>query len=145
MVHLLLRSYQKAFKEELLPSTKLFNSKRKQGEALFLIGNPVMAHNNAEDPCLSYANSAALQLWSRRWEDMIGMPSRLTTPKEEQAERNNALKQATQTHAVENYEGIRINSQGELFIIKNARIWTVWDENKHICGQAATFNYWRKI
>ncbi len=104
-----------------------------------------MAHDNSSDPCLNYANSAALQLWNRRWDDMIGMPSRLTTPQEEQKQRKAALAQASKRHAIKNYQGIRINSQGELFIIKNARIWTLFDEKNHPCGQAATFDCWWKI
>ena len=145
IVHLLLKSYQKTFNESLLTSPQNFNSELEEGKALFTMPQPVMAHDNTNDPCLNYANASALQLWSRCWKEMIGMPSRLTAPETEQAQRNNALKQADKNHAIKNYQGIRIDSKGKLFMIKNARIWTIWDEQGSIFGQAATFNLWEKI
>ena len=112
---------------------------------LFSMSKPVMAHSNAKDPCLNYANSAALQLWSRCLNEMIGIPSRLTAPKDEQKQRKKALEAALSKNGIKNYQGIRINSKGELFMIKNARVWTIWDENKKPCGQGATFDCWWKI
>ena len=107
--------------------------------------NPVIAHDNEVNPCINYANAAALQLWSRCWTEMIGMPSELTAPKEERKKRNNALLEVSQKHSITNYQGIRINSQGEYFKIKNARIWTIWDEKDLVYGQAATFQDWYRI
>ena len=107
--------------------------------------NPVMAHDTSTDPCLNYANAAALQLWSRCWDEMIGMPSRLTAPEKERAKRQDALLEVNSEHAITNYQGIRVNSKGEYFTIKNARIWTIWDENNLIYGQAASFDNWCRI
>ena len=145
VVHLLLTSYQNSYGKKLLDSSKSLYSVKNAGAILFNIKNPVMAHDNAKDPCLNYANDAALKLWNMGWNEMIGMPSRLTTPKKEQEQRNKALSQATKTQAIKNYQGIRVNSKGELFIIKNARIWTILDEQGNIFGQGATFNCWWKI
>ena len=107
--------------------------------------DPVIAHDNATDPCIRYANAAALRLWSRCWDEMIGMPSRLTAPEKERAKREEALLNVSVKHVLENYEGIRVNSKGEYFIIKNARIWTLLNKEGNTCGQAATFDYWWKI
>jgi hypothetical protein len=27
-------------------------------------------------------------------------------------------------------------------MIQNARIWTLWDQHQHACGQAASFSNW---
>ncbi|WP_320666653.1 MEKHLA domain-containing protein [Prochlorococcus sp. MIT 1307] len=145
VIHLLLTSYQNAFKQSLLNSPEELSSQLQQAKILFALKEPVIAHNNEKDPCLNYANAAALQLWGRGWDEMIGMPSRLTAPIEEREERQYALNKAITKHAVKDYEGIRINSKGEVFMIKNARIWTIFDENGELRGQAATFDWWQKI
>ncbi len=145
IVNLLLKSYYQAYGEHLITTSKHFHSTHEAGTILFTMPYPVMAHDNTTDPCLSYANSAALQLWGRCWETMIGMPSRLTAPTTEYEQRKYALIQARENHAIKNYQGIRVNRKGELFIIKNVRIWTIWDEEGCIYGQAATFNLWEKF
>lgn len=102
----------------------------------------MLAHNTRQDPTLIYANAAALKLWCRRWSQMVGMPSRLTAPEQERRERAQALGSAQQQDAVRGYQGIRVDSQGRQFVINNARIWTVWDEQGERCGQAASFSNW---
>ncbi len=145
IVDLLLKSYKNSYGKHLIIPSRDFGAQENNGFKVYNLKNPVMAHNNAPEPCLNYANSAALELWKMSWSEMIGMPSSITTPKNEQSERNNALSQATKNHAIENYQGIRVNSQGELFMISNVRIWSILDEEGHIFGQAATFNSWWKI
>jgi len=145
LVHLLLTSYKNSYGEDLLIPSRSWYSAKEQAIKLFNIQNPVLAHDNAKDPCLNYANAAALLLWNKCWDEMIGMPSRLTAPKKEQEQRKKALTHVTEKHAIKNYEGIRVNSQGELFMIKNARLWTILDEANYVVGQAATFNCWWKI
>ena len=145
VIDLLLKSYKNSYGKHLILPSNNFSTQENHAFELYNLQNPVMAHNNAQEPCLSYANSAALELWKMSWSEMIGMPSSITTPKNEQSERSKALSQATKNHAIENYQGIRVNSQGELFMINNVRIWTMLDEEGHIFGQAATFNSWWKI
>ena len=107
--------------------------------------NPVMAHNQDQDPCLNYVNAAALELWGNYWGEMIGMPSKLTAPEEEREKREHSLKQVNGRTSIENYKGVRVNSSGEYFIIDKARIWSILNEKGEVCGQAATFNAWWKI
>lgn len=145
LVSLIVNSYRIAFDNSLITYPGVIHSNRQQAKILFTMPNPVMAHDASTDPCLNYANAAALRLWGRCWDEMIGMPSRLTTPEEERAKRQNALLDVNREHAITNYQGIRINSKGEYFSIKNARIWTIWDENNLIYGQAASFNNWCRI
>ena len=76
------------------------------------------------------------------WDGLIGMPSRLTAPDSERAERSSALGQAKRLDAVQNYRGIRISRKGRRFMINKARIWTLWDAEERICGQAACFSDW---
>ena len=138
----LLQSHQRAFSWPLIATHQPGHSKRLICQNLFACGFPVLAHGTEQDPKLSYANAAALQLWETRWDGLIGMPSRLTAPNTERAERSNALGQAKRLDAVQNYRGIRISRKGRRFMINKARIWTLWDAEERVCGQAACFSDW---
>ena len=139
---LLLQSHQRAFGRPLIASAQPNRSTRLICQELFACGFPVLAHGTGNDPRLSYANAAALQLWETSWHELIGLPSRLTAPETERAERSNALGQAKRLEAVQNYRGIRISRKGQQFMLNNARIWTLWDAEERVCGQAACFSDW---
>ena len=138
----LLQSHQRAFSRPLIASAQQDQSKRLLCQNLFACGFPVLAHGREQDPKLSYANAAALQLWASHWDELIGMPSRLTAPDSERAERSSTLGQAKRLDAVQNYRGIRISRKGRRFMINKARIWTLWDAEEQVCGQAACFSDW---
>ena len=70
----LLQSHQWAFSRPLIASAQPGHSKRLLCQNLFACGFPVLAHGTEQDPKLSYANAAALQLWETRWDELIGMP-----------------------------------------------------------------------
>ena len=55
-------------------------------QELFSCGFPVLAHGIGADPVLIYANAAALQLWGRRWADMVACPHDL--PPQMRSDRN---------------------------------------------------------
>ena len=128
----LLRSHQQAFGRPLAASV----------QELFSADVVVLAHDGSSDPCLTYANAAALQLWERPWAEMIGMPSRLTAEPQERAGRARMLATALQQHASEGYTGVRISKSGRRFQIHNARLWTLWGQGDQPCGQAAAFSSW---
>ena len=139
---LLLSSHQRAFQQPLIAAARSSQSMRLCCQELFSCGFPVLAHGIGADPVLIYANAAALQLWGRRWADMVGMPSRLTAPDEVRSERRQALKQAQTQDTMRGYGGVRIDQQGRRFMIRNARIWTLLDEENRPIGQAACFHDW---
>ena len=117
-------------------------STRLSCQELFSSGFPVLAHGIGTDPLLVYANAAALQLWGRPWADMVGMPSRLTAPDDMRSKRQLALQVAQSQGTIRSYSGVRIDRDGRRFMIRNARIWTLWDEEQRSCGQAAYFSDW---
>ena len=139
---LLLSSHQRAFQRPLIAAARSSQSMRLRCQELFSCGFPVLAHGIGADPVLIYANAAALQLWGRCWGDMIGMPSRLTAPEEVRSERRQALKQAQTLDAMRSYGGVRIDHQDRRFMIRNARIWALLDEENRPIGQAACFHDW---
>jgi len=128
----LLNSHQQAFGRPLAASA----------QELFSADLVVLAHDGSSDPCLTYANAAALQLWERPWSAMVGMPSRLTAEPQERKSRALALQQALSQQAIEGYSGIRISSSGRRFQIQNARLWSLQDADGRPCGQAAAFSDW---
>ena len=137
----LLQSHQWAFQRPLIASARQ-QPLRLSCQELFACGFPVLAHDGGPDPKLTYANAAALGLWDAPWDDLVGLPSRLTAPTAEQAERSLALNKAKSEDAIEGYSGIRISRKGRRFMIQNARIWTLWDEQQQAFGQAASFSNW---
>ena len=141
LVAKLLQSHQWAFQRPLIASARQ-QPLRLSCQELFACGFPVLAHDGGPEPKLTYANAAALGLWDAPWDELVGLPSRLTAPTAEQAERSLALNKAKSEDAIEGYSGIRISRKGRRFMIQNARIWTLWDEQQHACGQAASFSNW---
>ena len=116
-------------------------------QELFAVDTVVLAHDGApldqgEGPRLIYANRAALRLWRRNWDAMVGLPSSRTAEPEQRASRQQALATAQQQLAISDYSGIRIDSAGRRFAIAGARIWTLTDTGGSPCGQAAAFSSW---
>ena len=69
-------------------------------------------------------------------DQVIGKPSTMTAPESEQKERNELLNQVNSHGFIENYNGIRVASDGKLFQIKDATIWNIDDEKSQKIGQA---------
>ncbi len=134
------RSHQRAFGQPLLAGAPAAHP-RLLAQELFAAATVVLAHDGADPggdpgPRLIYANRAALLLWRRPWADLVGMPSRLTAEPAERAGRAQALASVQRQHAISDYAGVRIDSQGRRFQIRGARVWTL------PCGQAAAFSDW---
>jgi len=139
---LLLESHRRAFGKPLLAADRPGGSRRLAAQELFAGQEVVLAHDGGRDPRLIYANDAALQLWRRPWGEMVGMPSRLTAEADARVERDQVLANARRMEAIRGYTGVRIDSHGRRFLIRNARLWTLWDEEGRGCGQAAAFANW---
>lgn len=147
LASLLLSSHQQAFGTPLIAGLVADASAQLIAQELFGAEVVVLAHDGADPsgdpgPRLIYANSAALRLWQRPWNAMVGMPSRLTAEPAERASRRQALIAAQALEALTGYRGIRIDSQGHRFQIDGARLWTLRDEASQPCGQAAAFSSW---
>ncbi|QVL52831.1 MAG: MEKHLA domain-containing protein [Cyanobium sp. M30B3] len=141
LVGQLLHSHAQAFGRPLLAGLGADATPLQWSQALFAAATVVLAHDGADPggdpgPRLIYANRAALRLWRRPWDALVGMPSRLTAEPAERAGRAQALASVQRQHAISDYAGVRIDSQGRRFQIRGARVWTL------PCGQAAAFSDW---
>jgi len=105
----------------------------------------LVSHNGAKDPILNYGNQFALKLWEMIWDDFIKTPSKKTAEFNERTDRDKLLKIVSKQGYIDQYEGVRISSKGKRFLIKNATIWNVSDENGCLIGQAAYFHSFEYI
>ncbi|MCC8999579.1 MAG: MEKHLA domain-containing protein [Candidatus Contendobacter sp.] len=114
-------------------------------EALFHAPFVVLSHNAALDPLLTYGNQTALKLFALSWEQLIQMPSRLTAEVPNQAERARLLAEVTHRGFIDDYSGIRIARTGQRFLIQQATVWNLSNDQSHLCGQAAIFREWHPL
>ncbi|MEM6839545.1 MAG: MEKHLA domain-containing protein [Cyanobacteria bacterium P01_C01_bin.120] len=110
--------------------------------SLFEAPCAIVSHGTQTDPIFNYANRCALKLWEMDWDIFTQLPSRLSAEPMHREERANMLAQLDTQGFVDDYQGIRISSQGKRFYIKQATIWNVIDDTGNSIGQAATFQNW---
>lgn len=102
----------------------------------------------AQETVFTYANRAALTLFEGSWDDIVGMPSRLSADDspEAQADRNRLLEAAAKGGSekgqgiVRNYSGWRRSLKGARFLIRDATLFNVSDLSGELWGQAVVFD-----
>ncbi|MFY0309288.1 MEKHLA domain-containing protein [Leisingera sp. D0M16] len=128
---LLLRSFAQVTGRALLEGA--------DAEALYRAPFPVLSHNTAEDPVLTYGNLAAQRLWEMGWDQLTAMPSRLTAEPAHREQRDAMFAGMREKGFIENYAGVRISASGRRFEIRNAVIWPLLGPGGAKAGEAATF------
>jgi len=108
-------------------------------QALFNAPFAVVSHNTEEDPIFNYANQTALSLFEMDWSTFTQLPSRKSAQAINREERAQLMQRVTNNGFIDNYQGVRISSTGKRFLIKNATVWNIIDNNGVYCGQAAVF------
>jgi PAS domain S-box-containing protein len=97
----------------------------------------LLSHGIEPDPLFNYANRYALRLFGMAWEDIIGMPSRFSAEPMVREERDRLLERVARHGYVDDYAGVRIAKDGSRFMIRNAIVWNLVDEEGLPYGQAA--------
>ncbi|HYD34072.1 MAG TPA: MEKHLA domain-containing protein [Methylophilaceae bacterium] len=105
----------------------------------------VASHNELDDPVFNYANNAALKLFGMERDEILGLPSRFSAEPEVHEERAGLLERVTKDGYVNDYSGIRIGKDGLRFLIRNAVVWNVIDEEGNYYGQAALIRDWAPV
>jgi hypothetical protein len=103
----------------------------------------VLAHDTGADPRFVYANRCAQDCFEYGWEEMVGMPSRLSAEVPERTERQRLLEAVARDGYVTDYRGVRIAKSGRRFLIEDGTVWQLIDETGVVHGQAARFSVWR--
>jgi hypothetical protein len=102
----------------------------------------VLAHNTDDDPRFVYGNRTAQSCFELGWDEIVGMPSRLSAEAPEREERQRLLDAVARDGFVTGYRGIRIAKSGRRFFIEDGVIWQLIDGEGVFRGQAATFSRW---
>lgn len=116
-----------------------------QARKIFHAPFVILSHDTAADPILNYANATGLRLFGLSWEELVVTPSRLTAEAPEQAERARLLAEVSLRGFIDDYCGIRVAKNGQRFVIENATVLNLLDEEGVFYGQAAFFERWRFI
>jgi PAS domain S-box-containing protein len=99
----------------------------------------VLAHNTDPDPRFTYANKAAQACFEYSWDEIIGLPSRLSAEAPAREERQRLLETVARNGYLRGYRGMRIAKSGRRFWIEDGVIWQLVDAQGLARGQAATF------
>lgn len=139
---IMLNSFRKFVGRELIRRTgDPIQEARKVFEAPYV----VVSHGTQEDPVLNYGNKTALELWEMDIPKLTSMPSRLTAEPMHRDERAQLMARAARDGFVDDYRGIRISSTGKRFLIEQAIIWNLVNDEGTRVGQAATFSDWKPL
>lgn len=130
-------SYQRLVGEPLEPGTRdpLALARWLDESAPYCL----LAHSAEADPRFVYANRAALRCFEYSWDELIGMPSRLSAEAPNRAERDALLSAVARDGYARGYRGLRIAKSGRRFWIEDVTVWNVLDADGQPCGQAATY------
>jgi hypothetical protein len=137
---ILLNSYRKWTERDLIPRT---GSTLEQAQALFEVPFVVVSHGIQADPILNYGNQTALKLWHIDIPTLLKTPSRQTAEPVHRDERARLLERTSRDGFVDDYQGIRIATDGRRFRINQALVWNLVDQEGNRVGQAATFSEWQ--
>ena len=116
-----------------------------QAQRLFEADFVIVSHTQAADPILNYGNRAALELWEFDISTLLQTPSRFTAEPMHRDERAQLLARTTEFGYVDDYRGIRISRTGQRFMIEEACVWNLIDEQANQIGQAATFDRYVRL
>lgn len=130
----LLSSFERLTGKQLIPMDITGNERYK---ALYEAEYPVLSHNTDADPLLNYSNAKGMTLFEISWEELIELPSRYTAEPQTQEERNRLLEAVTNNGFIDDYQGIRISSKENRFMVEDAIVWNITDSSGKYFGQAA--------
>lgn len=136
-VQRLMDSYPRHVQAPLVPAEV-----RRENAADWLYRNAdfaVLAHNAADDPVFVYANLCAQRCFEMSWQELIGMPSRLSADTPDRAERAASLARVAAHGCTTDYRGLRIAKSGRRFWIEHGILWNVLDDAGVRIGQGAMF------
>lgn len=136
-IKLLLNSYYQLLNQPLLEAEP-----DQLPERIFIADFALLSHNTDSDPIFNYGNQRALDLFELSWSELLDMPSRLSAEPVNRLERERLLAEVTKNGYIKNYSGVRIAKSGKRFLIKQAVVWNVYDEQQLYYGQAAWFKDW---
>lgn len=99
----------------------------------------ILAHAHEADPRFVYANRAAQACFEYGWDELVGLPSRLSAEAPNREERQALLSAVARDGYASGYRGLRIAKSGRRFWIEEVTVWNLVDASGLVLGQAATY------
>jgi len=75
-------------------------------------------------------------LFKMTYQQMIGLPSKVSALSVNQEERSFLLKQVAEHGFIQHYQGNRVASDQSIFHIQDATVWNLMNLDQKFCGQA---------
>lgn len=97
----------------------------------------LLSHDAGDDPVFTYGNAAALGAFERTWDEFTAMPSRLSAEPVAREERDRLLARVAADGFIDDYTGVRVSASGRRFLIVDALVWDLRDDDGRRLGQAA--------
>lgn len=139
---LILSSFYRLFDCELIGSHE---PETHRCQTLFEAPFAVLSHGTEADPIFNYGNKTALELFEMEWDDFIKMPSRFSAEEKSWEERAGLLAQVSEYGYIDGYKGVRVSSTGKRFMVEDAIVWNMMDEEGIYRGQAAVLFKWSTL
>lgn len=114
-------------------------------ESLWRAPFAIVSHGVETEPIFNYGNALALSIFDYTWQAFTQLPSKLSAEPMNHDARRALLNKVTKYGYVNDYEGVRINRKGQRFLIQQATVWNVLDEQGNYCGQAAKIEHWQAL
>ncbi|MCP3673276.1 MAG: MEKHLA domain-containing protein [Gammaproteobacteria bacterium] len=108
-------------------------------EKMYFAPFAILSHGIEDDPVFNFANEFALNKFEMTWSEMIKLPSRFSAEVPNRQERKLLLDRVTEFGYIDDYQGVRVSSKGKRFMIKQAVVWNLIDEQGAYRGQAGMF------
>jgi hypothetical protein len=105
----------------------------------------VLAHNTDPDPVFMYGNKAAQRRFEYSWDEITRLPSRLSAEAPNREERQQFLARVERLGYEAGYKGVRVTQSGRRFMIEEATLWQLFDEQGKLHGQAVVIPRTRDI
>ena len=112
---------------------------------LFFADFVLLSHDTSTPPIFNYGNLAGLSLFEMTWSEFTAMPSKYSAEPDERDDREALLNAVSTKGYIDNYRGVRISKTGRRFLIENATVWNLSDDNDRHIGQAACFKEWHYL
>lgn len=114
-------------------------------DALYEAPFAVVSHGTEADPMFNYANLQAQQLFKMTWDEFAKLPSRFSAEPVAREARAGLLARVERYGYIDNYSGVRIAKDGSRFMIRDATVWNLLDEQGKYYGQAAKIAEWKPV
>ncbi len=105
----------------------------------------VLVHNTDPDPRFIYGNKAAQRRFGYGWDEIVGLPSRLSAEAPNREERQQFLARVQRLGYEAGYKGVRVTKSGQRFMIEEATLWQLLDADGGLHGQAVVIPHTRDI